>query len=240
MFRNRGPVPNVPNNSSGGYRPPHYKHYWNRRFIIIHYDKTFIAIELISVLIILLIVLAVYLFGYQISFEDPLSEVKQTFLNAQIISIAAVLIVTGLVTFFTRSSKENLIRNLRIIALVYILSIIVFLGIKISIDNKYNNEETFGEFYEQYEKQNNNNNNSKKINFGLSGISISEPKEAYINESLSAYTNFSTKVILYTIIQFSIVIILFYLSSKLSRIEMKRQKISKDDEVLFDDEQNII
>lgn len=55
----------------------------------------------------------------------------------------------------------------------------MFLGIKISIDNKYNNEETFGEFYEQYEKQNNNNNNSKKINFGLSGISISEPKEAY-------------------------------------------------------------
>ena len=106
-------------------------------------------------------------------------------------------------------------------------------------NNKYNNEATFGEFYEQYETQ--ANDNSKSLKFGLfPGISISDPKEAYINESMSAYTNFSTKVIVYMVIQFIIVAILFYLSSRLSRIEEKKQRLSKDDKILFDEEQNIL
>lgn len=240
MFRNRGELPNIGNEpSEGGYRAPHYRHYWNGRFIIIYYDLKFVAIQLILSLIIILTVLAVYLTSYQVTFEDPISEVKQTFLSAQSISIITVLVISGLVTFLTRSSKENLIRNLRIIALIYTISIIVFLGVKIHLDNKYNNETTFGEFYEQYETQ--ANDNSKSLKFGLfSGISISDPKEAYINESMSAYTNFSTKVIIYMVIQFIIVAILFYLSSRLSRIEEKKQRLSKDDKILFDEEQNIL
>ena len=241
MFRNRGKLPNINNdpNTGGGYRVPHYRHYWNGNFIIIQYDLKFIAIEVIVSFIIILTVLAVYLSSYQTSFEDPIAEVKQNFLNAQSISIIAVLVVTGLATFLTRSSKENLIRNLRIIALIYTLSIIVFLGVKIHLDNKYNSEDTYGAFYEQYEDQ--TNNNSKKINIGLfSGVSITDPKESYINESLSAYTNFSTKVVIYLIIQFLIVAILFYLSFRLSRIEGKKQQVLKDDDVLFDDEQNVI
>ena len=241
MFRNRGKLPNINNdpNTGGGYRVPHYRHYWNGNFIIIQYDLKFIAIEVIVSFIIILTVIAVYLSSYQTSFEDPIAEVKQNFLNAQSISIIAVLVVSGLVTFLTRSSKENLIRNLRIIALIYTLSIVVFLGVKIHLDNKYNNETTFGEFYEQYETQ--ANDNSKSLKFGLfSGISISDPKEAYINESMSAYTNFSTKVIIYMVIQFIIVAILFYLSSRLSRIEEKKQRLSKDDKILFDEEQNIL
>lgn len=240
MFRNRGELPSIGTEpSESGYHAPHYRHYWNGRFIIIYYDFKFVAIQLILSLIIILTVLAVYLTSYQVTFEDPISEVKQNFLNAQSISIVAVLVVSGLVTFLTRSSKENLIRNLRIIALVYAILIIVFLGVKIHLDNKYNNETTFGEFYEQYEEQ--TNSNSKSIKFGLfSGISISDPKESYINESMSAYTNFSTKVIVYMLIQFLIVAILFYLSSRLSRIEEKKQRLSKDDKILFDEEQNVL
>ena len=42
------------------------------------------------------------------------------------------------------------------------------------------------------------------------------------------------------VIQFIIVAILFYLSSRLSRIEEKKQRLSKDDKILFDEEQNIL
>lgn len=248
MFRNRGELPDIgngpidsnnDNNGSGGYSPLHYRYFWNGRLYFIQYDKTFIAIELISILIILLIVFAVYFFAYQLSFEDPIAKVKQTFLNTQIISIVSILIITGLVTFLTKSSKENLIRYLRIITIIYILTITVFLGVKLHLDNKYNTEDTYGNFYDQYESQK-NNSDSKRITYGLSGITISNPKEAYIKESFNAYTNFSTKVIVYMIIQFLIVCIIFYLSYRLSKIEDKKQEISKDDQVLFDDKQDVI
>lgn len=241
MFRNRGELPNINvgnNNSNNGYSVPHYSHYWNGRFVVIQYDKTFVAIELISTLIILLIVFAVYLFAYQISFEDPIAKMKRTFLTAQLISIGISLVATMLVTFLTKSSKEKLIKNLRVVAIISILIIIVFLGIKLYVDNKYN-EDTFGEFYEQYEQPNNNGENLKQVSLGLSGIKLSSLKEAYIEESVNAYTNFSVKAMLYMIIHILVVIVIFYLSYRLSAIERKKERLAKDDAILYDDEENI-
>ena len=83
MFRNRGKLPNINNGgnngNNGGYNAPHYSHYWNGRFIVIRYDKTFIAIELIATFLILLVIFAVYLFAYPVTFEDQIAELKQTF-----------------------------------------------------------------------------------------------------------------------------------------------------------------
>lgn len=242
MFRNRGEVPSInnnvgDNNGNAGYSAPHYSHYWNGRFIIIQYDKTFVAIEIISVLIILLVASAVYVFTYQTSFEDPIARMKENFLNAQLISILVSLIATGLVTFFTKRSKEKLIKNLRLIAMVSILMIFVFCGIKLYINSKYN-ESSFGEFYEQYE-QPNNDKNSNKINLGLSGLKISTLKDAYIEESINAYTNFTIKSILYMIIHILVVNLAFYLSYRLSIIERKKERLAKDDAILSDDEENI-
>lgn len=243
MFRNRGEVPNIntntdSDNKSGGYSAPHYSHYWNGNFVVIQYDKNFVAIELISALIILLTILAVYLFAYKVSFEDPIATTKSNFLTAQLISIGISLVATGLVTFFTKSSKEKLIRNLRIVAIVSMAIIAVFLVIKLNLDSKYN-ETTFGEFYEQYEQSNNKDKNLNKISFGMSGIKISSLKEAYIDESVNAYTNFSVKTMLYMIIHILVVIILFYLSYRLSVIERKKEKLAKDDAILYDEEENI-
>lgn len=82
MFRNRSGVPNINtrtrnNDGNGGYN---VLHYWNRRFVIIQYDKTFVAIELISALIILLTIIAVYLFAYKVPFEDPIATKNSNFL----------------------------------------------------------------------------------------------------------------------------------------------------------------
>ena len=233
MFKNRGEMPNINPNIGGndnggmGYRVPHYSHYWNGRFIVVHYDKTFVAIELIVTIIILLIVGAVYLFAYQVTFDDPIATIKNNFLTAQLVSIVVSLAVTGLVTFFTKSSKENLIKNLRIVAILSILIFIVLFGIKLNIDYQYN------------EQSKSNNKNSNTITFGLSGVKISTLKEAYISESVNAYTNFSVKAILYMAIHILLIIVIFYLSYRLSAIERKREKLAKDDAILYDEEENV-
>ena len=244
MFRNRGEVPDIntgagESKDNGGYSAPHYSHYWNRRFMIIQYDKTFVAIELISWLIILLTILAVYLFSYKVSFEDPIAQMKSNFLTAQFITIVISIIITGVVTFFTRKSKEKLIRNLIIVAIISLIVNFIFLGLKLDMDNKYN-ETTFGEFYEQYEQnKNNDNKNTNKIAVGLSGVKMSRLKEAYVDESVNAYTNFSVKVMLYMIIYIFVVFIIFYLAYRLFAIERKREKLSRDDAILYDKENNI-
>ena len=241
MFRNRGELPNIEvgNDENGGYRAPHYRFYRRPFVVIFHYDKTFIAMQLILISIILLIAFAVYLTGYKISFEDPLSDIKQHFLNSQLISIVSVFIIATLVSFLTKSSKERLVNNLRFIGIMYLILTFIFLGTKICIDKKYNNNETYENFYNEYAKENNIDGSSKKFNFGFSGISILNSKDAYVKESQGAYTNFSVKAYLYIIIQVVIVGILICLSNRLSNIEKRKQDVFENDDVLFDEEQNV-
>ena len=238
MFRNRGEVPNIDigkGNENGGYSAPHYSHYWNGRFIIIQYDKTFIAMELISAFLIILIAVAVYLFAYQITFYDPIAEIKETFLTFQLISIIATVILAGLITILSKQ-KETLIKGLRLVGIISLLIVCIHLGLKINLDSQYN-EETFGEFYETYEEQ--GNTSSKRVTIGLSGIKYLDNKEAYIEESVNAYTNFKIKTILYIVIYFIAICMIFYLAHRLANREEKKEELYKDDAVLFDEEENI-
>ena len=74
------------------------------------------------------------------------------------------------------------------------------------------------------------------MSVGLSGMKILTAKESYIEKSTNAYTNFSAKVMLYLMIQIIITAILFY---RLCIIENKKQKLAKDDIVVYDEEENI-
>ena len=241
MFRNRGEVPNIDigqDNGNGGYGVPHYSHYWRRygyyRYYIIHYDKTFIAMELISAFLIILIAVAVYLFAYQITFYDPIAETKTTFLTFQLISILATVILAGLITILSKQ-KETIIKGLKLVGIMSLLIVLIHLGSKIYLDSQYN-EETFGEFYETYEQ---GNTDSKRLTIGLSGIQYLDDKEAYIEESVNAYTNFKVKTILYMVIYCITICIIFYLAHRLENMEDKKEELYKDDAVLFDEEENI-
>ena len=238
MFRNRGELPNIDignDNGNSGYNAPHYSHYWRHRYIIIHYDKTFIAMELISAFLIILIAVAVYLFAYQITFYDPITEMKETFLTFQLVSIIVTVVLAGLITILSKR-KETIIKGLKLVGIISLLIMFIHLGLKIYLDNVYN-EETFGEFYETYESG--NDINSKKVTVGLSGIKYLDDKETYIENSVSAYTNFKIKTILYMAIYFIMICVLFYLAHRLANMEEKKEELYKDDAVLFDEEENI-
>ncbi len=239
MFRNRGQIPNIDTNGGKieGYRPLYRSHYWWRRYII-KYDKTFVIMEIVSALLIFLIVLAVYLFAYPISFDDPLATMKNNFLTAQLIAIIGSLVMMVAVTFFTKS-KEKLIRNLRIVGLFSLTILIVLVLAKLNMDATYNKEEKFEEFYEQYEAKDNETQNSNKMDLKLSGMKLLNRKEAYKEESKNAYTNFSVKVMLYITVQMAIIAITFFLSHRVSARERKKEKLTKDDAILFDEEENI-
>lgn len=56
---------------------------------------------------------------------------------------------------------------------------------------------------------------------------------------MDAYTYFTIKTILYMVLQLVITILIFYFSIRLTNIENKKDKLSKDDKILFDDVQNV-
>ena len=242
MFRNRGEVPNInigqEDNKSSGYSAPHYSNYWNGRFIIVNYDKSFVAISLITTFIILVTGFCAYLFAYKLPFEDPIANVKNNFLTAQLIFLLVPIILTILAVFLTKSNKENLIKYLRIIAILSLISILILWGVKFNLDNKYNNENVFASYYDEYEGKN-NDEDSKRITIGLSGINVSSPKQAYITKNKDAYTNFTIKTIIYIFLQFLAVIFILYFSFRIEHIEEKKGKLKKEDEVLFDEKQNV-
>ncbi len=232
MFKNRGGLPNF--NAREEYGVPFYR----RRMIVIKYDEKFLLIEMVLFFIIAILALSVYLIAYKTDFYDPISNVKEAFLNTQFISICITVLLVVLITIFTKSSKGKLIKNLVIVAMLSIIIVMSFTIIKLNIDNKYN-KETFGKFYEQYEKTNEKEKNANKVSVGLSGMKILTAKESYIEKSTNAYTNFSAKVMLYLMIQIIITAILFYLIYRLCIIENKKQKLAKDDIVVYDEEENI-
>lgn len=240
MYRNRGQVPNIDtgkSNGNGGYRAPHYSHYWRHRFIIIQYDKSFIAMELISAFLIILIVIAVYLFAYQITFDDPIAETKETFLTFQIISIIVTFILASLITLLSKH-KETIIKGLILVCLLSLCIFCIHFGLKMYLDSQYN-EETFSEFYELYEQEGTTTNTSKHVTIGLSGIQYMDDEEEYIENSVNAYKNFKIKTTLFLIIYAITICIIFYLAYRLANIENKKESLYKDDAVLFDEEENI-
>ncbi len=242
MFRNRGEMPDINigqgNNEHGGYSAPHYSRYWNGRYFIINYDKSFVAISLIMTFIILITGFCAYLFAYKLPFEDPIAGVKSNFLTAQLALLVTPIILTFLAVIFTKSNKQNLIKYLRIISILSLISILILWGVKFYLDNKYNSDDVFSSYYDKYEEKN-NDEDSKKITFGLSGINISSPKQAYITKSKDAYTNFTIKSMIYIVLQFLTVIFILYFSFRIEHIEERIDKLKKEDEVLFNEEQNV-
>lgn len=238
MFRGRGDLPGIDLDPSSGETPSSFFRFFSGRYIIIHYDKTFVAMELITTLLLTLSAFFVYLFAYPITFNDPIADIKKTFLTSQLICVGVSILLIFLTTFLSKT-KESLMRNLKIIAVLSLIAILVNLGIKINLDNKYNIK-TFGEFYDTYEAQNHKaNDGSKRISTGLSGIKVLDVREAYIQDSINAYSNFKMKTMLYIILHILVLFFDLYLLYRLVVIEAKQERLRKDDIVVYDDEENI-
>ncbi len=239
MFRNRGEIPNLDLGNSKEnkeYSAPHYRNYWNGKFIIVKYDKTFVIIQMLTVLIFCLIIASTYLFIYNPKFEDPIYNSKKILLNLELGTIAVSSISIGLITFFTKSSKENLAQRLGNTTILIAIALILLIGIKINYDKNYTKE-----YFENYYENTYSNVNKEldpldaKISIGITGIKMSTAKEYYIDTAISSYMRFSIKSTIYLVIIIAIEIINIYLINRINTLEEKRKKLAKDD-AIFQDE----
>lgn len=195
-------------------------------------------LEIIITLLVLAIAFAAYLYSYNPNFNDQIADLKNNFLTFQLICIVASIALLILFTFISKS-KESLIRNLKFVAILSIIAIIFQIGIKISLDSNYN-KETFANMYDQYESQGTEKDNKQQVVVGIfSGVQVSSVKDTYIQNCLTAYTTFKIKTILYIGLYILIAFFIFYLIHRIKTIEDKKDRLEKDDNVVYDNEENV-
>lgn len=246
MFRNRGNLPHIEfnqgrdNNDNGaeGFHVPYFTNYWNGYYYVVHYDAKLVVTQAITYAILLLFAILVYVYKYNALLDDPIIQVKNAILRIQIIQIV-VAIGIGALSMFLSKNKESLIKTLNVLAIASIFLSITIVGIKLYMDNQYN-EEKFNQFYEQYERVKGNYKENDRAILGNSWtLKVIDSKEAYVRDSKTAYMQFTVKQILYVIINILVSMGILYLADRISKIEEKKERLAKDDIVLNDEEENV-
>lgn len=229
MFRDRGENPIDINGGEGfgvNISPVYY----------IIYDRSLLIGEMVAVLLVLVTLFGAFIFSYKADFNDPIANIKSTFLNLQLISILIPIIVS-VIAVFAMKNKNKLVNCLYIIAIISFISLIIFSFVKINFDEKYT-EEKFTEFYNTYE-QKTEKSTEKKVNVGISGIKMLNEQEKYVEQSVDSYNNFKIKTFLYLILNAIVIFLIWVLASRLNNIENRKKDVFKNDDILFDDKQNI-
>ena len=218
-----------------------HRHYFYRRFYYIPLDNTYVIMQMIVTFIIVIVGIITFLATYKSDIADPIENTKRMFMNTYLMVIVGFLIVTAIINFLSKE-ESVLIKRLQIVFAVSIIIMLIFAGIKLNMDSTYTKNKFEQIYSEQYGEELTSNSNSiikAKIDFGITGMTIKSEKEHYIDECMKLYNIFKTKT--YGILALHLLLncLLIYQIVRVSKIQGKKEKINKDDAILFDEEQNV-
>lgn len=235
-FMGRGGFPSIKNTGGvkggGGYYRSFGFH--SRIHYYIPITNTYIAIQIILSLIIVVVMAITLFFTHKPTIIDPIESVKTSFINSYLIILGVLLFATFLSNSFAKSEKA-LIKLLIGILVISIMSMLIFFIQKVDYDKTY----TYNKFRQIYTGQSTGKNSNARVDIGLSGMSIKPSSEYYVDECMELYRYFSIKVYAIIVLHAFINLLLIYQLVKLLKIQSKRNKMEKDDLILFDEEQNI-
>lgn len=239
-FIGRGDFPSMGNDSRDGMQDNNIRRYgyYRRFYYYIPLDNTYVIMQMIVTFIILIVGLITFFVTYQSTIIDPIESIKKLFINMYLIIIGILLAITLITNFFSKK-ETSLIKRLVIILTISIVIMLVFFGIELSLDTTYTKDK-FEQFYtEQNINASSNNTTKSKIDIGITGIGIKTEKQYYIDECSKLYGIFSTKAYGTMGLHLLLNILLIYQIVRISKIQRKKDKLNKDDAILFDEEQNI-
>lgn len=240
-FMERGDVPSINNGDGNGgnnghFGSPMYYRFFNRWYYYGPLDSTCIIMSVIITVIVLIVVATAYLATYESTIIDPIGNVKGTFINIYSIILIICLVAT-LLTIFLSKEKNRLIKRLIVISVFSILVMIFSFGIKLSMDGKYT-ENAFEQFYTE-QNEGADTEIASKIDIGIGGVTLKTEKEYYIDECVKLYNIFKVKIYAMLGVNLLLNILLIFIILKEVGHKEKRERLDKDDLILFDEEQNI-
>lgn len=234
-FLNRGSGPignNIVNKDQGDYA--HFRVPF-RRYYYIPLDNTYVLMQMAITFIILIVGFITYIVGYKSNISDPITSTKKIYLNIYFACIGILLIAVFVANFISKTESQ-LIEKLVIILIISFLILFIFIVIKLNYDYTYTRE-----YFEQFCTNLSDSAENSKIKFsiGLKDMGIKSEKEYFLNECDKLYGIFKTKVYaifgLHTLLNF----LLIYEIIKVQKIGKNKERLNKDDIVVYDEEENI-
>lgn len=232
-FLNRGNIPSV-NNGGNNIRHPYCIEGFFYTYVPL--DNTYVIMQMIITFIILIVGGITLLVTYKSNIVDPIENIKNMFINSHLITILVFVVLSFVITFVSKRETQ-LVKSLILITLISSIAMIVFLGIKVNLDTTYNSKK-FEQFYnEQNTTQKEELKN--KIDIGITGIALKTEKQYYIDECMELYNVFKIKSYGTLILHLLLNMLLVYQIIRVQKGNSKKEKLNKDDIILFDEEENV-
>ena len=133
--------------------------------------------------------------------------------------------------------KNILIKRLIAIMSISIVTILIFWGIRANMDSTYIKNKFEQIYIQEYADQ--KSDTKSKFDVDLAGVQMKTEKEYYVDECAKAYNIFGIRMYAIFGINILLIILLIYQISKILQIQNRRDKLSKDDAILFDNEENV-
>lgn len=242
MGRGRMPFPRnnedeEANGNTGRTSMAHY--HYGPRFRVYYYvplDNTYVIMQMIVTFIIIIVGVIAYLTNYKSTIVDSIENIKVNFMNIYSAILFILLSATVLISFFSKT-KEKLEKKLIIILIISLISMLILGIIKLNLDDTYTKEK----FEEIYSGLNIDEeaSNDKKVYVNIDGIGVKTQKEYYINECMKLYNTFKIKTYILMGLHLALNILIVYRLFKEFNNKDQRDRVRKDDLVLFDEEENV-
>lgn len=236
-FMGRGNRPSVGNNIGNlGNRIGLFRRPYLRIIRYVPLDNTYVIMQMIATFIILVVGTITFLTVYKSDIIDPIENTKKLFINSHLITIGILLAITVIINAVSKK-ETDLLKRLVLTAIISVTAMLVFGGIKLNLDTTY----TKTRFEQFYIEQNSTEENSgkTKIDIEISGVKIKTEEEYYIDECIKLYNIFKIKSWGSLGLHFLLNGLLIYQISKVHKIQNKKEKLNKDEAILFDEEQNV-
>lgn len=200
-------------------------------FIQNNYSPAFYIMQACVLLFTLIGLVVLYISFYKPSFLDPIVDLKSSFLNMQFIVICISLGLVITLSIILRN-KTN---ALPILALTLVLNLLLFFilfGFKINCDFIYTPQK-FISLYESLDLE-----NPTVISTNLDGLTITSQKNLFLKENIKAYNLFTIKTVFFFALHFCVIVLNWYLILSEMKSKTLRDRLSKDDVILYGNDMN--
>ena len=196
-------------------------------------EKNIRRINVFMAILFALILFIFIIFFYKPKYIDFLKDIKNTFTIGMIIILGIIIISIILAVIFIKG-KRTLNNLLKLLLFSNIILLVVFFYTSYVLDKTYNNEEVFGEFYDTKLQEKTDEEYVDVLQTLLKQeIHMKTAREVFINENMTQFTYFKIRVYLIFILYVITIISNSYLILKLEREINIREKLDKDDKIIF-------
>lgn len=189
-------------------------------------NYVFIALIVIFILIFLI-------FFKKPNWTDFLEEIKNTFTIGMVVILGIIMFSILFAKIFIKE-KKTLNNLLKILLFCSIVLLVVFFYTESVLDKTYNNEETFGNFYDtKLEEKTDEEYVDLWQTFLNQKVKTKSAREVFIEENMTQFIYFKIRVYLIFILYVITIMANSYLILKLEKAIKARKILDKDDKIIF-------